>query len=125
MTARPPTPTPEGALSALPTFTPAGQGPAATEPGEKGAIPAAAAPLAPAADPDAPAPISIRGAAPDVAVPLPEVYHTREGRQTRAYRQQPPIIPHAIDKYQIDLNANQCLACHDWTNAGERGAPTL
>jgi len=32
----------------------------------------------------------------------------------RAYRQQPPLIPHAIEKYEIDLKVNQCLRCHDW-----------
>ncbi|TCL10118.1 periplasmic nitrate reductase subunit NapB [Shimia isoporae] len=47
------------------------------------------------------------------------------GRFSRNYRQQPPLIPHSIAQYQIDLNANQCLQCHDWTNAGDRGAPTL
>ncbi len=46
-------------------------------------------------------------------------------RFTRNYRQQPPLIPHAIDQYQIDLNTNQCLGCHDWSRAGEKGAPTL
>ena len=48
-----------------------------------------------------------------------------EGRFTRNYRQQPPLIPHEIDQYQIDLNANRCLSCHDWTNAADRQAPTL
>ena len=54
-----------------------------------------------------------------------EVYHQDEKRFPRNYRQQPPLIPHTIDKYQIDLKANECLGCHDWTNAGDRGAPTL
>ena len=43
----------------------------------------------------------------------------------RNYRQQPPLIPHSIQQYQIDLRTNQGLACHDWTKAGERNAPTL
>lgn len=49
----------------------------------------------------------------------------KEGRMQRNYRQQPPMIPHSINQYQNDLRANQCLSCHDWTKAGERGAPTL
>ena len=49
----------------------------------------------------------------------------REGRMQRNYRQQPPLIPHSIDQYQIDLRTNQCLSCHDWSKAGERNAPTL
>lgn len=32
----------------------------------------------------------------------------------RAYRQQPPLIPHKIDGYQINTDNNQCMSCHDW-----------
>lgn len=68
---------------------------------------------------------SLRGAQIDELVAVPEVFKQQEGRQGRNYRQQPPLVPHSIDQYQIDLKANQCLRCHDWTNAGERNAPTL
>ena len=54
-----------------------------------------------------------------------DIYQQQEGREARNYRQQPPIVPHSLDQYQIDLRTNQCLTCHDWSNAGERGAPTL
>lgn len=54
-----------------------------------------------------------------------DVFHQDEGRFTRNYRQQPPLVPHSIDQYQIDLKANRCLSCHDWTVAGERKVPTL
>lgn len=47
------------------------------------------------------------------------------GRFGRAYRQQPPLIPHQIDRYQIDWRTNQCLGCHDWSVAAKQGAPTL
>jgi cytochrome c-type protein NapB len=30
----------------------------------------------------------------------------------RNYSQQPPIIPHRIDSYQVDKNFNKCLDCH-------------
>ena len=68
---------------------------------------------------------SLRGS--DVASPsvLENVYQPIERRLPRNYRQQPPLIPHSIDHYQIDLRTNQCLSCHDWTKAGERDAPTL
>lgn len=56
---------------------------------------------------------------------IDEVKHQEARRFVRNYRQQPPLIPHSIDQYQIDLSANQCLACHDWSVAGDRGAPTL
>lgn len=33
-------------------------------------------------------------------------------RPERNYSQQPPIIPHRIDGYQVDKNFNKCLDCH-------------
>lgn len=68
---------------------------------------------------------SLRGAEVDEPVVLDQVHKLQEGRMQRNYRQQPPLIPHKIDQYQIDLRTNQCLTCHDWSKAGERGAPTL
>lgn len=68
---------------------------------------------------------SLRGVPVD-ETPAPErVFQQETQRFNREYRQQPPLIPHSIDQYQIDKHANQCLSCHDWTNAGDRGAPTL
>lgn len=43
----------------------------------------------------------------------------------REYVQQPPLIPHAIDKYQITKNHNKCLSCHSWSNYGESGATKI
>ena len=33
-------------------------------------------------------------------------------RLMRAYPEQPPVIPHRVDGYQIDKNFNKCLDCH-------------
>lgn len=33
-------------------------------------------------------------------------------RVERNYSQQPPVIPHRIDGYQVDKNFNKCLDCH-------------
>ena len=68
---------------------------------------------------------TLRGADVDEPVVLDQVHRNVEGRLQRNYRQQPPLIPHSIEQYQIDLRTNQCLSCHDWTKAGERNAPTL
>lgn len=68
---------------------------------------------------------SLRGTDIDVTKPVGDAPRQKKGREVRNYRQQPPIIPHSMAQYQIDLRTNQCLTCHDWTNAGERGAPTL
>jgi len=35
-----------------------------------------------------------------------------DNRVPRNYAQQPPIIPHRVDGYQIDKNFNKCLDCH-------------
>ncbi|WP_171125590.1 MULTISPECIES: nitrate reductase cytochrome c-type subunit [unclassified Ruegeria] len=69
----------------------------------------------------------LRGTPPDApsVVNMSPQWEGREGRMVRNYRQQPPLIPHSITQYQIDLRTNQCLSCHDWTKAGERNAPTL
>lgn len=68
---------------------------------------------------------TLRGAAVDEPVVLDDVFHQDKKRFTRSYRQQPPLIPHSSEQYQIDTNANRCLSCHDWSKAGKRGAPTL
>lgn len=69
---------------------------------------------------------TLRGVGLAVDAPVPEPAHQNvSGRFDRAYRQQPPLIPHQIDRYQIDLKANQCLGCHDWSVAAKNGAPTL
>lgn len=33
-------------------------------------------------------------------------------RLQRNYSQQPPVIPHRVDGYQVDKNFNKCLDCH-------------
>jgi len=48
-----------------------------------------------------------------------------EHKFQRSYRQQPPMIPHKIDKYQINLKVNQCLRCHDWPYNVEENAPKV
>ncbi|MEM9579124.1 MAG: nitrate reductase cytochrome c-type subunit [Pseudomonadota bacterium] len=68
---------------------------------------------------------SLRGTDVDAPSVLENTYKPIERRLTRNYRQQPPLIPHSVEHYQIDTRVNQCLSCHDWTNAGERDAPTL
>ncbi|TBW40299.1 nitrate reductase cytochrome c-type subunit [Siculibacillus lacustris] len=69
---------------------------------------------------------SLRNADPQVDLTPPDpARQDVHGRFDRAYRLQPPLIPHQIDRYQIDLKANQCLGCHDWSNAAKNGAPTL
>ena len=46
-------------------------------------------------------------------------------REIRNYPEQPPLIPHAIDAYQLDSNVNQCLSCHARSRTGESQAPMV
>lgn len=46
-------------------------------------------------------------------------------RFVKNYRQQPPLIPHKIDKYEIDQKVNQCLRCHDWPRNVTENAPKI
>ena len=44
-------------------------------------------------------------------------------REVRNYPEQTPLIPHAIEGYQVDLNGNKCLSCHARARTGESQAP--
>ncbi len=46
-------------------------------------------------------------------------------REVRNFPEQPPIIPHNIRGYQIDLNTNKCLSCHSRTAIGQSQAPMV
>ncbi len=57
---------------------------------------------------------------------IPELRDQNVGQRfQRAYRQQPPLIPHRIEKYQINVRVNQCLNCHDWPYNVEENAPKV
>lgn len=43
----------------------------------------------------------------------------------RAYRQQPPLIPHKVDAYQITTDNNACMNCHDWPGNTRVHAPKI
>lgn len=59
-------------------------------------------------------------AAPDI-----EKQSVAAGGFGRAYRQQPPLIPHRIDGYQITTTNNACMNCHDWPGHIEAKAPKV
>ena len=60
---------------------------------------------------------------PDAA---PGIFKVVEGTKLeRAYRQQPPLVPHPTDKYEIDVKVNQCLRCHEWPYSDQEKAPKI
>ncbi|MBR0567212.1 nitrate reductase cytochrome c-type subunit [Azoarcus sp. L1K30] len=40
----------------------------------------------------------------------------------RDYVQQPPLIPHKIEGYELTKNFNRCMDCHAWSRYKETGA---
>lgn len=46
-------------------------------------------------------------------------------RRARNFPEQPPVIPHSIDGYQLTLNTNRCLSCHKREFTGGSGAPMV
>ncbi|OCK57652.1 nitrate reductase cytochrome c-type subunit [Bradyrhizobium sp. LMTR 3] len=46
-------------------------------------------------------------------------------RVMRNYPEQPPIIPHAIENYQLTLKTNRCLDCHRRQFTEGSGAPMI
>ncbi len=69
--------------------------------------------------------VSLRGkAAVDADPQTPEMIKWQPDRDpiARDYVQQPPLIPHSIDGYRIDLKSNKCLTCHSWANYKEARA---
>jgi cytochrome c-type protein NapB len=46
-------------------------------------------------------------------------------RLMRNYPEQPPIIPHSIDNYQLTLKTNRCLDCHRRQFTESSGAPMI
>lgn len=59
------------------------------------------------------------------AVPGLESPDTRSGSFERAYRQQPPLIPHTVEGDEITRTVNQCIQCHAWPYNVDQGAPQV
>ncbi|MGI9419185.1 MAG: nitrate reductase cytochrome c-type subunit [Geminicoccaceae bacterium] len=46
-------------------------------------------------------------------------------RKSRNYPEQPPIIPHKIEGYQVDMRVNKCLTCHSRNAIEDSQAPMV
>lgn len=70
----------------------------------------------------------LRGPTPltDEATPPPiPAWVNDDKKRVRNYPEQPPIIPHSIEAYQITSNANKCLSCHARQFTSQSGAPMI
>ena len=70
----------------------------------------------------------LRGATPlneeGPAAPMLPLRNSSE-KEIRNYAEQPPVIPHTTEGYQIDLNGNKCLSCHARARTAESQAPMV
>ncbi|MQX16076.1 nitrate reductase [Sinorhizobium terangae] len=58
------------------------------------------------------------------APPIPK-WVVDDVRKERNYPDQPPVIPHSIEGYQLSVNTNRCLSCHKRELTEESGAPMI
>jgi cytochrome c-type protein NapB len=66
----------------------------------------------------------LRGGVPlqeDIAI-NPSRQERDRGPHDRDFVQQPPLIPHTINGYQITMNFNKCMDCHSFQRAKASGA---
>ena len=48
-----------------------------------------------------------------------------EGGIERSFEKQPPMVPHKVDKYRIDLRNNGCMKCHSEKTYEREKAPKI
>ncbi|MCB1851460.1 MAG: nitrate reductase cytochrome c-type subunit [Gammaproteobacteria bacterium] len=48
-----------------------------------------------------------------------------KGGIERSYKQQPPVVPHKVDKDEINLKVNTCLNCHSEKTFEAKKAPKI
>ena len=64
---------------------------------------------------------------PMAAVPTPPFARpiVDDVKRMRNYPEQPPVIPHSIDGYQLTVNTNRCMDCHKREFTEGSGAPMI
>ena len=72
---------------------------------------------------------SLRGA---VAIPagqqapqLAKVIVEEGAKWGRSFKEQPPLVPHSVQKYNVSLRMNKCLKCHDKDTYKDEKAPMI
>ncbi|MCL2658508.1 MAG: nitrate reductase cytochrome c-type subunit [Betaproteobacteria bacterium] len=76
---------------------------------------------------------TLRGTDTEATDTAPTDFKTYAGKRpgsgapiTRTFKEQPPLIPHAIDNFdEITLDDNQCLECHSPATAAAKKAPKV
>lgn len=71
---------------------------------------------------------ALRGSTPldrEAAPPAMTPQQNTSVREPRNYPEQPPVIPHSIEGYEVSVRANKCLSCHARTRTRESQAPMI
>ena len=55
---------------------------------------------------------------------IPKVINS-DIKQNRNYPMQPPVIPHQTRNYEVNLNSNKCMSCHNRNRTEESQAPMV
>ena len=61
----------------------------------------------------------------DSAMPQIQRYFKDQPPMDRDYLQQPPLIPHKVDGYIVNIKHNKCLSCHSWSNYKQHRATKI
>lgn len=61
----------------------------------------------------------------EVTPPAMQKVLNKDIKQKRNYPMQPPVIPHKIDGYQMDIKVNKCMSCHARSRTEDSQAPMV
>lgn len=61
----------------------------------------------------------------EVTPPAMQKVLNKDIKQKRNYPMQPPVIPHKIDGYQMDMKVNKCMSCHARSRTEDSQAPMV
>lgn len=56
--------------------------------------------------------------------PIPKIIND-DIKQARNYPMQPPLIPHKVRNYEVNLNTNKCMSCHSRHRTEDSQAPMV
>ena len=70
---------------------------------------------------------TLRGGPIDQEATPPKIAEVEEKdvKNARSYPMQPPVIPHTIRDYRVDINSNKCLSCHSRKQTSASQAPMI
>jgi cytochrome c-type protein NapB len=71
---------------------------------------------------------ALRGATPldqEGPAPIMTPEQNTSLREPRNYPEQPPLIPHSTEGYEVSIQGNKCLSCHARSRTRESQAPMI